>query len=733
MTNSRDVENLIENVRGITREDAIKEFTTEPIEQVASYYMLNEIRPSLAEALQLDLTQIVELDCLYRWQNASDQAITINGRPGSGKTLVAGSKVLMADGSWKKVEDVEIGDKVISPQADGSTVYAPVAGIHSRWNKENYAFYHRFKGKDKLLFACADNHECPVDFWFNPRKNGVRRPENRYRRIRIYSASQLAKFSLSALKHSGIRLLQGRLCEFEGSTDPEVDAYLLGVWLADGNFGLKGNLVITDGDPDVEKAIRQQDPVRISRYNPNSNNYGFSRNSELGIALIELGLRGKNSGTKFIPVQAKTASIKYRLNLLAGLMDTDGFIGKEGQMVYTSKSKKLCDDVVEVVFSLGGFGSVSRTIKICCNNGKKGVYWNAVLRLPRALPLKAREKIKRQAIGLKKHRGLMFGKTTFIVRRAKPGMVYGFEVDSPSHYHVTDNYIITHNSNCLLHYGVLWKDITGVPYRTSSINYSLAEYHLALKGMRIKPLYDETNNPVLYSDGTQKVTLIERPLVKGASISLDEAGDVFVGGMLSLSILLQTADMSKRIRALQVARFMAGVGDIAHQAYFSIQTVQRNPREKYVIGLVFMRDQNSREPLNLGFVKIPYVDQKLFDEYNRPKLESIQSFGRSVGLNRTAQLVNFFSEELWTSEAYQTLPIKPNSMRMNYLNRNPRYSVFPTERYFNELEKLTRNKDFHAKLTAGAKYKRLAEPDIDEAKSGRALVEEYESDSEADE
>lgn len=63
---------------------------------------------------------------------------------------------------------------------------------------------------------------------------------------------------------------------------------------------------------------------------------------------------------KFIPDQYKYGSIEQRYELIRGLMDTDGYISKDGSMSFVNTSKYLIDDFVEVLRSLGILCSVSK-------------------------------------------------------------------------------------------------------------------------------------------------------------------------------------------------------------------------------------------------------------------------------------------------------------------------------------------------------------------------------------
>lgn len=66
------------------------------------------------------------------------------------------------------------------------------------------------------------------------------------------------------------------------------------------------------------------------------------------------------AGDKHIPSAYLRASEAQRRALLAGLMDTDGTVAPSGNLQYTSTSKRLADDVRELVISLGYRCTVNR-------------------------------------------------------------------------------------------------------------------------------------------------------------------------------------------------------------------------------------------------------------------------------------------------------------------------------------------------------------------------------------
>ena len=89
--------------------------------------------------------------------------------------------------------------------------------------------------------------------------------------------------------------------------------------------------------------------------------------------LRETGIFGKNCYDKFIPNDYIYNSVKVRLEVLAGLLDTDGDCtvdkrSEQSRTRFCSVSYDLCAGVKEIVQSLGGLCSINKQETTC--NGK---------------------------------------------------------------------------------------------------------------------------------------------------------------------------------------------------------------------------------------------------------------------------------------------------------------------------------------------------------------------------
>ena len=170
---------------------------------------------------------------------------------------------------------------------------------------------------------------------------------------------------------------------------------------------------------------------------------GYMVPSDTKKALIKYGVYGTTSDTKFIPKEYLYSCKEDRKDLLRGLLDTDGYTYGNG-IEYTTVSEQLCQDVMELVHSLGGYASFTTKIgsyqkdnvKVVC----KKVYrvciqfaskMDNVFRLDRKVYRPKREVIKR------------FIKNAEYIGEEECQCIM---VDDPSHLYITDDYIITHNT-----------------------------------------------------------------------------------------------------------------------------------------------------------------------------------------------------------------------------------------------------------------------------------------------
>lgn len=163
----------------------------------------------------------------------------------------------------------------------------------------------------------------------------------------------------------------------------------------------------------------------------------------------DLELQGKKAFEKHIPDIYKYSTIEDRISLVRGLMDTDGCVKKNGETSFTTTSKKLAEDLIDVIRSLGGRANLRSRNRIgkksLLENGKeiicKRISYEFNVSLPKNLnPFYLPRKAKKFAC---KYIFSMGISSIELVGQKEAQCIM---VDNPEHLYLTDNFIVTHNT-----------------------------------------------------------------------------------------------------------------------------------------------------------------------------------------------------------------------------------------------------------------------------------------------
>ena len=235
---------------------------------------------------------------------------------------------------------------------------------------------------------------------------------------------------------------------FDNKKQLPIDPYLLGMCLGDGH--IKNTTVsFTIHENDFEEIFGN---YVISEMKNKRNNVR-SGSIVLGESIKTLGLNQTRSHTKFIPEIYKYSSIDDRLSILQGLMDSDGYCNQKGRKKtdftgteYCTVSEKLCDDVIEIVHSLGGIArKSSRYPKYTYNDlkktGKKAFRVN--IKLPEGInPFRLKRKSKLYNTPQK----YKVGRYIKNIEYNGKNETICISVDSPDKLYVAEHAVVTHNT-----------------------------------------------------------------------------------------------------------------------------------------------------------------------------------------------------------------------------------------------------------------------------------------------
>lgn len=358
----------------------------------------------------------------------------IYGQAGMGKAQPLYCQVLTPQG-YKKLADILVGDEVMGK--DGKP--QKVLGVYPQGIRPVY----KVTTNDGAITYCDEEHIWNVRASSgNSRKAGFRNmtlKEMLSKGIVCNQTPREARTGRKAMPRFEIPVVDAM--EYP-EKDFEVNPYILGILIGDGS--LVGNVALfsnPDNDSKISEIVEELLPKGF-KLKKND----FSGCPQYGIVLdgsdegyIQRIKRLKlnvTSGFKFIPKSYLLGSHKQRISLLRGLMDTDGFAFKN-RVYFSTSSKILAYDVVELVNSLGGIANVH----LYEREDKSDEYRVSIKinECPFLLERKASE-WKESSV------------SRYIIdaTRVEDCECVCIKVSNDDELYVTDNYIVTHNTTVAL-------------------------------------------------------------------------------------------------------------------------------------------------------------------------------------------------------------------------------------------------------------------------------------------
>ncbi len=164
-----------------------------------------------------------------------------------------------------------------------------------------------------------------------------------------------------------------------------------------------------------------------------------SRKNPIKESLSRIGVLNKVGAEKHVPKSYLISSITSRLELLAGLLDSDGHLSG-GCFEFVNKSRQLACDVAFIAKSLG-FHSVVKSVYKKSQLSERRLYYKVSI-LGDVSRIPCRLKRKQCNERLQKKNWL---RTGFKIEPIGEGEFYGFTLDK-DHLYLDGNFLIHHNS-----------------------------------------------------------------------------------------------------------------------------------------------------------------------------------------------------------------------------------------------------------------------------------------------
>lgn len=237
---------------------------------------------------------------------------------------------------WRKWKDIKIGDELYGTYGNITKV------IDIPYDKECDIYKITLRDGRKIL--ASDEHLWKIEFHNKKEIQIMTTLEllKEYKRKRkiSYRNPLGIEYVCSIPKNKGVEMPYNKT---------KVDAYTFGLLLGDGSFRYC-SCYYTQDPKDLE-VERKYIPYNIIKWKAK---YAYRINIPNWHKILEeYGLYNKKSEDKFIPDEYKYNSKEVRLNLLKGLMDSDGTLDNKGRYIIALSSKRMIEDIAFICRSLG--------------------------------------------------------------------------------------------------------------------------------------------------------------------------------------------------------------------------------------------------------------------------------------------------------------------------------------------------------------------------------------------
>ena len=371
------------------------------------------------------------------------------GARGGGKMAPLSEPILTTKG-WVKMGDIKMRDQVYGRNG----IPANVVGIHPQGVKRVW----KVELQDGRISYCGDEH-----LWTVRKPSGIEKvisTKEMYKKGLIYKTKRGSIFKY--------RIPNCEPIQFNEQNLP-IDPYILGCLLGDGTLTTNTPKIASSDSFIIDEFRKRLVDFELKYDKSTTNNYTIVDRDK---AVIEVGNRWrtthlakvknrlilqlgnlnlrKSCKDKFIPEIYKYSSVEQRLEIVRGLMDTDGHVSLEGHCEFTNTNEKLVDDLADILRSLGIRCLKSIDDRSDQKHSIKGhecfrsVYYRLhinttkdIVKLPRKLE---RLKLKKYQI---RHDFVSIINIEPLEQFEEQQCI---TVDNDDHTYITRDYIVTHNS-----------------------------------------------------------------------------------------------------------------------------------------------------------------------------------------------------------------------------------------------------------------------------------------------
>lgn len=364
--------------------------------------------------------------------------VTLTGEAGSSKAQPNNTPVPTPTG-WKTIGDLKVNDYVF----DRTGKITKVLGVYPQGIKPTY----RITFSDGRSTLCADEHLWDIYTTKTKAKKHINPQQKPMELTTLEIIEKLNKMNKNreGKKRKWLYIQNNGAVEYDKKELP-IDPYSLGVLLGDGCLTCSG-LQISSNEEDIIKKVATKLNLDYKKYSDKNYTWYLLSNNKHKIkkSLKEMGLL-VTADKKHIPPIYLESSIDDRLELLKGLMDTDGTVGKKNRLSFSTTSEQLKNDFVLLCRSLGFITSICKPTTKDRNNALYTICIQTNEKIFSSLKHEVRWQqnisMSKEKIG-KYYNDFIAIQSIEQVEKQENTCIY---VDNDEHLYLTENYIVTHNT-----------------------------------------------------------------------------------------------------------------------------------------------------------------------------------------------------------------------------------------------------------------------------------------------
>lgn len=610
------------------------------------------------------------------------RASVVFGPESSGKCHAPGTPILMHDGSLKKVEDIKAGDVVMGPDSMPRTVLV----VHTGFGE----LFRVTPSFGRESFVVNGDHKLVL----KQTKDGWGKTKGDVTVISVYdwlSASKEWRLYHHLWRPAGVEFRE---------RDIDLDPYFLGLWLGDGSNYAPS---VTTGDAEVVSFLTEyakRTGLNCVRYDTGSGCETWALTGTVyGPGYGSKGLRerpwtvrdGLNAygllQNKHVPDAYRRNSLAVRRQVLAGLLDSDGFLGGgTGSMVFSNTNERLVDDVLFLARSVGL--RATKTVKNATLNGEPytsflvymaGDFSQVPIRIPRKKPSEPSEWKDRLCTGFK-------------VEAAGEGAFYGFELDG-DHLYVAGDFVVHHNTNAVLRAIALNQQLNpkedNVFFEVEPLDYEWASF-LGVDLDRlivVKPDFAE-----------QAVFMMEDVL---------QAENVGIVALDSLAAMITTKELNSD-SAYQAGGSSPAVGALVRRTTFALDQAEKAGRYPCLVYI-------NQTRFKMG---VMHGNPEDMPGGNAPKFQSaltVRFYGKNITDDKVSKTVPVFKETSFVIRKWKVPIIATHGVYQMATMAQPGLKIGETDSwstvlgYMKELGQVAKKEKGQGWIAFGHEYQTLAE------------------------